>query len=137
VVLGPVSTATSTATATPTLSPTLTPAQGPSSHSSDDEEDDPRKPTDEQRQQRQHTNAGNRDDYHTEGTVTAVGSEGETLVVLIALRDGIQEVRLHCAASGCPDVRVGDYVEAEGTKENESLFYADEISVTRNGRTVR
>jgi hypothetical protein len=115
----------------------LTSVQAPPSRPSDDEEDDPRKPTDEQRQQRQHTNAGNRDDYHTEGTVTAVGGEGDTLVVLIALRDGIQEVRLHCAASACPDVRVGDYVEAEGAKENEALFYADEITVPRDGRTVR
>jgi parallel beta-helix repeat protein len=124
-------------TATSTVTPTLTPTQAAPSRPSAEDEDDPRKPTDEQRQQRQHTNAGNRDDYHTEGTVTAVGADGDTLVILIALRDGIQQVALRCAGGRCPDIRAGDYVEAEGTKENESLFYADEITVTRDGRTVR
>jgi hypothetical protein len=127
--------AQSTPTSTPT--PTIIPTQAAPARPSHEDEDDPKKPTSEQRQQRQHTNAGNRDDYHTEGTVTAVTSEGDALVILIALRDGIQQVTLHCAASGCPDVHVGDYVEADGAKENEGLFYADEITVTRNGRPVR
>jgi hypothetical protein len=123
------------ATATPSPTPSPTPTATPLPRRSDDEA----KPlTEQQRQQRQHTNDGNSDDYHTEGNVMAVEIEGNTVVIYVAQRDGIERVELECgASSACPDVRAGDYVEAEGTKENEALFFADEISVTRDGRRVR
>ena len=52
------------------------------------------------------------------------------------MRDGRQTVRLNCSG-GCPDVQVGDYLEAEGVKEHEQLFLADEVVVTRGGQPVR
>jgi hypothetical protein len=122
---------------TPTLTPTPTATWTPVPPGKRETEDDTKKETKEQRQQRQQTNAGNRDDVHTEGNVATVERDGDTLVILVALRDGIQRVIVTCVAGGsCPDVRAGDYLEAEGTKENETLFYADEISVTRDGRRV-
>jgi hypothetical protein len=78
------------------------------------------------------------DDYRTEGNVVGVEREGPTLAILIATLDGVQRVMLACDAEvSCPDVRVGDYLEAEGVKENEELFYADEVTITRGGRRVR
>ena len=36
-----------------------------------------------------------------------------------------------------PDVRVGDYLEADGVKASEQLFEAETIVVTRGGQRVR
>jgi hypothetical protein len=52
------------------------------------------------------------------------------------MRDGPQVVHLKCDGR-CPDVRVGDYVTAEGVKENEQLFEADSVVVTRSGQPAR
>jgi hypothetical protein len=147
----PTATPTATSTATPTLTPTLivqgvaptptlTPLPGyvPAPSYQGNVDDGPRRLTEEQRRHRQHTNAGNEDDYHTEGNVAAVERDGDTLTILVGMRDGTQRVVLSCSVSSpCPDVRPGDYIEAEGVKENEALFYADEVTVTRNGRRVR
>jgi len=50
--------------------------------------------------------------------------------VTIGTRDGFQTVVLLCR-DGCQDPHVGDYLEADGVKENEVLFYADSVSSHR------
>ena len=45
-------------------------------------------------------------------------------IAKIATRDGLQVIVMLCR-DGCQDVHVGDYLEADGVKENEALFYAD------------
>jgi hypothetical protein len=50
--------------------------------------------------------------------------------VVIANVDGRQKVRLSKdAATSCPAIRVGDYLDAEGTKQNEQLFDADDVAI--------
>jgi hypothetical protein len=61
--------------------------------------------------------------------VTIALGRGETLVI---------EVR--CSPAGCPDIRVGDYVQADGEqggREEQGHFIADDVDVTRNGSRVR
>ncbi len=103
---------------------------------SDSSDDTPRRLTEEQRQQRERTNAGNRADVTTEGNVVEVHLDAAPPYVVIGMRDGNQVVRLSCGGD-CPDIRVGDYLEADGEKEHEQLFNADSIEVTRNGQRVR
>jgi hypothetical protein len=52
---------------------------------------------------------------------------------LVANRDeGVQKVLLiRDAAKLCQQIRVGDYLEAEGEKQSEVLFYADEVDTRR------
>jgi hypothetical protein len=121
-------TATVTLTGTATLTPTATPTPN-TSLTSPNKDDSPRKPTSEQRQQRQLTNRSSKDDVHTEGDVVEVHVDGEPPYVVIGMRDGLQHVTLACG-DRCPTIRVGDYLEAEGTKQDEQQFLADEISVT-------
>jgi hypothetical protein len=117
-------TSTPTATVTLTLLPTTTTAP------QDENKDDSRKPlTEEQRQQHQLTNRSNRDDTYTEGSVVEVATDTQGPYLVIANRDGLVVIRLRCG-SGCPTVRPGDYVEVDGVKENEQLFYADEVTVS-------
>ncbi len=89
-----------------------------------------RRRTAEQRQQIQQTNRSGCDDVYTEGNVLEVGRDEQGPFLVIANRDGRVTVRLRCR-SECPSVRPGDYVRLEGTKENEQLFYADEVSIAR------
>lgn len=109
-------------------------------------DDKPDKLTQEQRQQRERTNASNLDEYRTEGNVSGVEQtpDGKLLLVTIALiRDEKLVVQVPCMngsnGSTCPDVRVGDYLEAEGWqggKEEQGRFIAEDITVRRNGRRV-
>jgi hypothetical protein len=48
------------------------------------------------------------------------------MLVVKSGRDSIQQARARAACS----IRVGDYVQADGTKESAVLFRADEIDVT-------
>jgi hypothetical protein len=121
-------TATVTLTGTATVTPTATPTPS-TSLTSPNKDDSPRKLTSEQRQQRQLTNRSNKDDVHTEGDVVEVHLDGEPPYVVIGMRDGLQHVTLACG-DRCPTIRVGDYLEAEGTKQDEQQFLADEIAVT-------
>jgi choline-sulfatase len=102
----------------------------------DPSDDKPRRLTEEQRQQRERTNAGNRADVKTEGNVVEVHLDANPQNVVIGTGDGRQVIRVTCG-DDCPDIRVGDYLEADGEKENEQLFYADSIEVTRGGQRVR
>jgi hypothetical protein len=113
-----------------------------------DDDDKPRKLTEEQRQQKERTNTSNRDDAHTEGNVLAVATsaDGRTLLATIGLvrrETLIVEIRCQPLVIGgvsCPDIRVGDYLEvdgAQGGKEEQGHFIADEVTIWRNGRKVR
>jgi hypothetical protein len=95
----------------------------------DDDTDTPRKQTAEHRQQREDTNAGNRDDVYTEGNVVEVHLDATQPYVVIGNRDGLMTLYLLCGGH-CPTIRVGDYITADGAKESEQVFYADEIDVT-------
>ncbi|MCC7370236.1 MAG: CSLREA domain-containing protein [Chloroflexi bacterium] len=108
----------------------LLPADTRAVKPSTDDTDKPRRLTEEQRQQRQQTNRSNRDDTHTEGNVLEVGTDANGAYLILANRDGPVTVRLHGDAAKTT-VKVGDYVQVEGTKESEALFIADEVSVSR------
>jgi uncharacterized repeat protein (TIGR01451 family) len=140
-------TSTSTPTSTPTATPTVTPTRTPTPTSTstptpfaiqetEDDTDKPRRLTENERQQRQHTNQGGSDDYHTEGNVVEVHLGPDQFYVVIGTRDGLVTVMLPCT-SNCPPVLPGDYLDADGTKDTEQLFTADVVTFTRNGRPVR
>ena len=111
------------------------------------DEDTPKRLTEEQRQQRERTNQLGQDDYRTEGNVVGVRCSPDAPVppdapapeldedvpyVLIATRDGLAKVRLlRDARATCLSVQVGDYLEAEGTKQHEALFEADDVATSR------
>jgi hypothetical protein len=99
-------------------------------------ENDPRRLTETERRQRERTNQLGLDDAHTEGNVVEVNLDANPPSVVIGTRDGRQVVRLDCSG-GCPEVQVGDYLEAEGSKEHEQLFLAEGVVVTRGGQRVR
>jgi hypothetical protein len=93
-------------------------------------EDSQRKLTGEQRQQRQRTDMSGLDDTRIEGNIMAVKCDTDIPSVVIANRDGDVVIQLlRDAAESCPSMRVGDYLSAEGEKQNEQLFEADVISV--------
>ena len=59
-------------------------------------------------------------------------SPPKSIYVVIANVDGNQKVRLgKDAAASCPAIRVGDYLEAEGVKQHEQLFDADDVAIDR------
>jgi hypothetical protein len=127
-------------TATPTPSPTLTPTPVPtpglesypqtSQYFPEDDKDKSQSLTSDERRQRASTNRLGSDDVHTEGNVLQVACTDEPPSLLIGMRDGEQTVRLHDNARRvCGSVRVGDYVMADGTKEHEFLFDADELEI--------
>jgi hypothetical protein len=108
----------------------------------DEDEDDKPKLTKEQKKQRERTNAGNLDNEKTEGNVVGVrcsssdpepkvrrgfiSKPNETPYALIGTQDGVQQVVFTKGVkSKCKEIAVGDYLEAEGSKEHEQLFYAD------------
>jgi uncharacterized repeat protein (TIGR01451 family) len=92
--------------------------------------------TDEQRQQKERTNRHGLDDYRTEGNVVDVNLLADIPFATVAMRDGLERIVLPCK-DGCPSVQVGDYLEADGVKENEGLFYAENVTLTRNGKKVK
>ena len=87
--------------------------------------------TAEQRRQRERTNRSGHDDEHTEGGVLEVACNDPEPSLLIANVDGPQQLILRGEArAACGSITPGNYVVATGTKENETLFYADEVDVT-------
>lgn len=153
----PTITPSATPTATATFTPTVTTTPSPTStwttvpvRPSEDDDDKPVKQTGEQRLNEQRTNAGNRDDVHTEGTVVGVerSADGTSLLVTIALGAGGREtlvVQIPCGAAPaapCPDVQVGDYLSADGYQNgvgdpNNYFVATDDLSITRGGRRIR
>jgi hypothetical protein len=51
------------------------------------------------------------------------------LTIVIGNVDGRVTVWVNCRVR-CPMIRVGDYVQVSGTKENEQLYQADAVTVT-------
>jgi hypothetical protein len=97
-----------------------------------------RKPTAEERQQRERTNRASLDDYRTEGNAVGSACEDSIPTITIANRDGQVVLRLHHDAKlACEIVRPGDYVEAVGEKQHEQLYDVDQLTVRRNGARVR
>jgi hypothetical protein len=96
-------------------------------------DDEKPKETKEQRRNRERTNTGNQDDEHTEGNVIEVGQDAQGPFVVLANRDGPMKIILiKDAAKLAGSIKVGDYIEVDGQKEHEKLFYADEVSVSRH-----
>jgi uncharacterized repeat protein (TIGR01451 family) len=124
-----------TATATPAVVVTQTPAPSatatvPPVKQSTDDTDKSRGRSETQHRSDDHTNQSGRDDYYAEGNVTSVVLDAQPPYAMIATRDGLMQVTLSCAG-GCPTVLPGDYIQVDGVKENESLFFAEEVTVTR------
>jgi hypothetical protein len=127
-------TLTATATSTPTSTPLATATVVPVSVAIPEDNQDKRpRLTEEQRQDKQHTNQSNRDDLYVEGNVIEVHQDESPPYVVIANRDGLVRVNLLCGGQ-CPTVHVGDYLTAEGEKQNEQLFDATDASVSHPGR---
>ena len=95
---------------------------------------------------RERSNASGLDDYSTEGNVVEVRCDTSTPAVydvpepthvpylVIGTRDGHQQLRLiKGAREQCASARVGDYAEADGSKETEQLFDADSLTLTHSG----
>jgi hypothetical protein len=96
----------------------------------EDNQDKPQKLTEEERQQRQRTNRLGQDDYRTEGNVVEVRCDAPIPTMVVANRDGNVELRLlKDAAPACGSIKVGDYLEAEGEKQNEQLYDITDLSV--------
>jgi hypothetical protein len=68
-----------------------------------------------------------------------------SLLVTIALGPGGHErliVQVPCSRQACPDIQVGDYLEADGYQHgvgdpDDYFVAADEITVWRNGHEMR
>ena len=99
--------------------------------------DRPPNETEDQRRQRERTNASNRDQYHTEGYVASVERvadpvHGEVLLATLALGRGeTLVVVIRCDTGLCPDVRPGDYLEVDGEQGDDGRFYAEDIDRSR------
>jgi hypothetical protein len=128
----------------PTASPTAT--QATSARRAEDDDDKKPRRTEDQIVNEQHSNTGGRDQYHTEGHVAAVERPdgADYLLVTIALGPGGRErliVQVPCLRGMCPDIRVGDYLEADGYQNgvgdpNTYFVAADAIEVWRDGRNI-
>jgi len=48
-------------------------------------------------------------------------------------------VEVRCPSGVCPDIQVGDYVDADGEqggKDEQGHFLAEDVTITRAGHTV-
>ena len=104
------------------------------------------KETETERQQRERTNRGGKDDVHTEGQVVAVDKapDGKSLLVTVVLvREERLVVQVPCFGDGtCYDIQVGDYLEADGYQNgvgdpNSYFVASDGVTVRRNGKQVK
>jgi hypothetical protein len=106
----------------------------PGDESADDERVERERETEEERRQRARTNQGNKDGDAVEGDVVETRCDDLWPAVVIANRDGLVEVKLlKEAQKACRSISVGDYLEADGEKQHEQLFYADSVEVKRRG----
>jgi len=75
------------------------------------------------------------DDEYVEGNVVEVHPAEAPPYVVIANRDGLVKVVLFKdAAQVADEIRVGDYLKADGEKQHEQLFHADSVEISRPGR---
>jgi sugar lactone lactonase YvrE len=87
--------------------------------------------TEQEKLQRTRTNTGSRDDETIEGDVLSVETEPSTpATIVIANRDGRVTLVLLCR-DGCANARPGNYVKADGWKENEGLFWVDSLKIVK------
>jgi hypothetical protein len=76
------------------------------------------------------SNDGGFDDEQTEGNVMAVRCQMNEID--IGGMDGIVVLKLRGNSRGiCQYVKVGDYVQVDGEKENEGLFWVDDLDIDR------
>jgi len=137
--------ATATSTRAPTQTPTATPTHAEASSAPPPADDAvrPRKQTEQTRQQQQHTNTSNLDQYRTEGNVAAVATsiDGEMLLVTVALGRGeLLALEIRCPGAICPEIRPGDYLNADGEqggREEQGHFLVENLTITRGGHRVR
>jgi hypothetical protein len=100
----------------------------------DDDSGATRRLTEEQRQQRRRSNRSGLDDTRIEGDVVAVDTQARPPTITIASRDGEVTLRLQDdAREQADDVRVGDYVRAEGEKTTRACT-TSRTWTSRNGR---
>jgi hypothetical protein len=127
-----------TPTVTPTARPSSTPTRAPAVESDEEENDN----------EPESNNQLGAADFRTEGNVMMVSCPippsaqadrtASDCSVFIATADGIQEVVMqYDARSVGQRARVGDYLEADGVKEHELLFYAESAVLWRDGEKVR
>ena len=107
-------------------------------------DDEKPKETEEQRQQRERTNDANTGEYTTEGNVLEVerAPDGKHLLVTIGLvKKETLVVQVTCIDLKCPDIRVGDYLEADGYQNGvgdpNAYFIAEDVTILRNGKKVK
>ncbi|MFN8526793.1 MAG: Calx-beta domain-containing protein [Chloroflexota bacterium] len=100
------------------------PDNGPYLH----EDGNKRKLTELQKLQKDHSNQMGFDNYGTQGDVLSVDLKAEPPTIVIGNVDGKQVLVLRCKGS-CATPKPGDYVEADGEKENEGLFWVDELKI--------
>ena len=99
-----------------------------SPNNDDEPKDRPPRLTEAQKRQRERTNRGNKDDESTEGDVAEVGRDADGPSISIVNRDGrVRLVLVKEARKAVDSIRVADYVEADGWKEREHLFYAESV----------
>jgi hypothetical protein len=131
----PTGTLTPTSTSTPTPSPTFTPTATPTSVTAnvEENEDKGRKLTEEQRRQKERSNAGSESDERVEGNIAAVYCERVPPEIVIANVDGAVTLRLvRGAAALCSSARPGQYLTSDNAeKQNEQLYDVFDFSVGR------
>ena len=99
-----------------------------------------------ERREREERHQKDQEEQETQGNVVAVactdrtprppgpvaGDDGLDMpYVVIVTVDGNQKVRLvgRYARLACPSIQIGDYLEANGEKQHEYLFDADDVKV--------
>ncbi len=129
----PPATPTSTATATPTPPPAQ--GQGQGQGAGDDDKDGDRgrgqKLTDDERRQKDRTNASSESDERVEGNVLAVYCDRNPPEIIIGNRDGDVTLRLARGASGdCKYAEPGMYLTSDNAdKQHEQLYDVFDFSV--------
>jgi hypothetical protein len=93
-------------------------------------EDKPRKPTEQERYQNQHTNRGSQDDTVIRGQIQAIRADAQPPIVVIASRDGLVELELRGdALKVLPSLRVGQHVVGSGEKVHELYYIVDDLGL--------
>jgi hypothetical protein len=117
--------AAATPTPTPTAVGTLAPTATPTPPAAVEEnEDKPRKLTEEQRRQKERSNAGSEEDERVEGNVIAVHCDRTPPEIVIVNRDGEVTLRLvRGAASLCQSARPGMYLTSDNAEKHHEQLY--------------
>ena len=125
----------------------------------EDDDDDDERPrlTEEEREQEQRTNRLGRDNFDIHGHVVGVrcqpsdpvpdAAQGPVpfnaddapyaLIITVDSPPAMQVRLLRDARQACRSIQVGDYLEAEGEKQHEYLFDAEDVELRRGGQRVR